>query len=371
MKIKFKPIYLKQNKGHGKARKLSFENCKNNLIAVMDSDDISCKNRFEKQLEIFEDHKKVDVVGGQIEEFMDTSKFITGKRMVPEKDREIKEYMKKRCPMNHMTVMFRRSAVERAGGYRDWFCNEDYYLWIRMAETKSVFANVPETLVQVRVGDEMAARRGGWRYFKSEEAIQRYMFLKKRICFLRYVYNTFLRFVGEVIVPDWLRFRLFRYLRTECDQVLDRENRDKRIGDKKNQKKENLNAKMGCTTTSHHPPFSVAMCVYGKDNPAWFEEALASVTVNQTVKPDEVVLVVDGPVPEEIWHVIRKYEKILGGGLRVINLKTNQGLGKALRVAVAAARNEIIARMDSDDLSLPERFEVQLRRLGEQDRDHV
>ena len=58
-------------------------------------------------------------------------------------------------------------------------------------------------------------------------------------------------------------------------------------------------------------PFSVAMCVYGGDKPEWFDEALTSVT-EQTVKPDEIVLVVDGPVPESIRNVIEKHKATFG-----------------------------------------------------------
>ncbi len=320
-------------------------NCKSDLIAIMDSDDISCRNRFEKQIEAFVRNKQIDVVGGQITEFIGNPDNITGKRTVPENDREIKQYIKKRCPMNHMTVMFRKSAVEKAGGYLDWFCNEDYYLWIRMAINGAVFANVPDILVNVRVGNEMAARRGGWRYYKSEAKLQKYMLDHRLISIPRYLYNTAIRFGGEVIVPDKLRLKLFRFLRSDYIE-----------------RGENIDL-LEKVCNSEYPPFSVAMCVYGKDNAEWFDEALASVTVKQTVKPDEVVLVVDGPIPEEIQKVIDKYEKALRGGMTVIYLKKNQGLGKALKIAVHIARNEIIARMDSDDLAVPVRFEVQLAKL--------
>ena len=64
----------------------------------------------------------------------------------------------------------------------------------------------------------------------------------------------------------------------------------------------------------NYPPFSVAMCVYGKDNPEWFDRALQSITVDQTVKPSEIVLVVDGPVPDKIKHVIQKYTEICNRG---------------------------------------------------------
>lgn len=300
MNIIFKPIYLKENKGHGNARRTSFTNCNNNLIAIMDSDDISCNDRFEKQIRKFSQNINIDVVGGQITEFIDDPNNIIGKRMVPENNEDIKKYLKKRCPMNHMTVMFKKSSVERSGGYLDWFCNEDYYLWIRMAIAGNVFANVPDTLVNVRVGNEMAARRGGWNYFKSEANLQKYMLKHKLIHIPRYLYNITIRFWGEVIIPNKLRSKLFRYLRSKYDTEMETL--------KTQYQYFNPNPDLSV------PPFSVAMCVYGKDNPKWFDDALASVTIHQTIKPNEVVLVVDGPIPKEIQEIIYKYEKLLGGG---------------------------------------------------------
>ncbi|MCI8726262.1 MAG: glycosyltransferase [Hungatella sp.] len=297
--------------------------------------------------EAINNYRKIDVVGGQITEFIGNPENIISKRIVPEEDKEIKRYLKKRCPMNHVTVMFRKSAVEKAGGYLEWFCNEDYYLWIRMAMAGGIFVNVPETLVNVRIGDEMATRRGGWRYFISEARLQQYMLKNRQISLLRFFYNTAIRFGGEVIIPNKIRLKLFQYLRSEYSAGTGESKPENEYPD----------------TGLKYPPFSVAMSVYKKDNAKWFDDALASVTINQTVRPDEVVLVVDGPVPVEIQQVIYKYECILREGMRTIYLKENQGLGKALGTAVNAARNEIIARMDSDDLAVANRFEIQLKKL--------
>ena len=77
--------------------------------------------------------------------------------------------------MNQVTVMFRKADVAEVGGYIDWFCEEDYYLWIRLALSGKRFANVSDNLLNVRVGEEMYQRRGGWRYFRSEARLQRFM----------------------------------------------------------------------------------------------------------------------------------------------------------------------------------------------------
>lgn len=109
-----------------------------------------------------------------------------------------------------MTVVMRKDQYLKADGYLDWHFNEDYYLWIRMAEAGCSFANLPDVLVNVRVGEEMYARRGGWKYFRSEEGLQRYMFRKGMISLPRYIYNTTGRFVVQVALPNKIRGWVFR-----------------------------------------------------------------------------------------------------------------------------------------------------------------
>lgn len=300
--IAFKPVYLEKNQGHGNARRISLNSCTNDLVALMDADDISFPTRFRHQLDRFIRNKSLSIVGGQISEFSGDETNIIGIRKVPESHAQIVDYAKKRCPMNQVSVMFRKNAVESAGGYIDWYCEEDYYLWLRMLEKGCLFENVPEILLNVRAGEEMSSRRGGWKYFVSEAKLQRYMLKKRIITLWQYLFNVLLRFGGEVVLPNNLRakaFKLFRVTKESyADEFLQVESDDR--------------ANKG--TVEDYPPFSVAMCVYGKDNAEWFDTALESIIVNQTVKPTEVVLVVDGPVPEEIEKVIEKYAKICEGG---------------------------------------------------------
>ena len=201
---------LDKNQGHGNARRIGFENCKYELVALMDADDISVYERFEKQLEKFKDNPSLDIVGGNIEEFIDDPGQIVSKRIVPMEDIEIKEYMKKRCPMNQVTVMVKKNAVLRAGGYLDWYCNEDYYLWIRMFLKGMIFENINETLVKVRVGDAAYRRRGGWMYFKSECKLQNYMLKNKVIDRFLYIENVAKRLIIQILLPNKLRGWLFQ-----------------------------------------------------------------------------------------------------------------------------------------------------------------
>lgn len=298
MMIDFNVYYMKENVGHGNARRKGLEKCKCSLVALMDSDDISLPFRFELQLNAFMRDPQLSIVGGQIAEFIGTSDNITGIREVPEQNWDIKNYMKKRCPMNQVTVMFKKDAVEMAGGYIDWYCEEDYYLWSRMALAGCKFYNVPKTLVKVRVGNEMSARRGGIKYFKSETRMQTFLLKNKIIYLPQYICNVLIRLVGEVFIPNTLRAKLFHFFRKQTDYIEDKDFDD--------------SIKMGQYSFTKQPlPFSVSMCVYGGDDPEWFDEALKSV-IAQSVKPKEIVLVVDGPVPESIQVVIKKYKAICG-----------------------------------------------------------
>ncbi|MBQ9796923.1 MAG: glycosyltransferase [Clostridia bacterium] len=208
----FRVIRLSENKGLGEARRVGVQACTNDLIAVMDSDDIAVSQRFEIQLLEFQKDSELDIVGGYIEEFIESPENVVGKRFVALTDAQIKADLKKRCPMNHMTVMFKKNAVEAAGGYLTWHYNEDYYLWLRMALANRKFVNVSQTLVQVRVGEEMYQRRGGWKYFRSEAKLQKYMLDQKMIGFGTYVVNVSKRFAFQVLIPNKLRGFLYKKL---------------------------------------------------------------------------------------------------------------------------------------------------------------
>jgi glycosyltransferase involved in cell wall biosynthesis len=205
-------IWLERNVGLGKALAIGVENSRYDLIARMDSDDIAVPDRFEKQLICFKENPEISLVGGDISEFIDKPENVIGIRKCPVTDIEIKKYLKKRCPFNHMTVMFRKEHVLNAGNYIDWKFNEDYYLWIRMYLAGCKFFNLPETLVYVRVGKEMYARRGGYIYFKSEAKLQKYLFDKKIIKMNQFLINIFLRFCIQIIMPNKIRGMVYERL---------------------------------------------------------------------------------------------------------------------------------------------------------------
>lgn len=206
----FNVIRLETNGGLGNALKIAVENAKYDLIARMDSDDVSVNTRFAEQLSFFVNNPDIDIVGGDITEFIDKESNVVGKRSVPKSNYEIREYMKTRCAMNHVSVMYKKASVINAGGYQDWFWNEDYYLWIRMWLNGAKFANTGTVLVNVRVGEEMYQRRGGAKYFNSEKGLQDYMLQHNMINYITYLNNVGKRFVVQKLLSNKIRGWVFR-----------------------------------------------------------------------------------------------------------------------------------------------------------------
>ena len=108
--------------------------------------------------------------------------------------------------------------------------------------------------------------------------------------------------------------------------------------------------------------YSVLMSLYRKENPIWFKDALDSM-IKQTIPPYEIVIVEAGPLTKELYQVIEEYKKIYGCLIVVVKSKENIGLGSALNIGLDKCSNEIVFRMDTDDISLPNRCEIQLAYL--------
>lgn len=201
-------VRLDKNCGLGRALNVGVQECKNELIARMDSDDISVKKRIEKQLKTLEE-TGADVVGSNIAEYDEKMDKKTGRRVVPQMRDDIVKRMKKRNPMNHMTVIYKKSKVIEAGNYLDMPGFEDYYLWVRMVKNGCRFCNIEEDLVKVRGGDGMTKRRSGVKYIETirrfEKAIHELGFISSLECLV----NTSERIVIASI-PNGVRFLFYR-----------------------------------------------------------------------------------------------------------------------------------------------------------------
>lgn len=206
-----KTIALEENVGLGKALNIGLNECKNELVARMDTDDISLSNRCEKQLEKFYEDDNLSVVGSAVAEFIDNPRNVIAYKPVKIEHKEIKQQMKFRNPINHPSVMFKKSHVLQVGSYEHCFLNEDYYLWIRMIQQGFIFKNINEPLVKMRITNETYLRRGGWKYFITQKRLFDYMFKNDFINTFEYLYNNLIRFVTRILLPN--RIRKVMYLR--------------------------------------------------------------------------------------------------------------------------------------------------------------
>ena len=109
--------------------------------------------------------------------------------------------------------------------------------------------------------------------------------------------------------------------------------------------------------------FSVLMSVYKKEKPEYLKECARSI-LTQTVRPDQVVLVEDGHLTPELEEAVQEFENLCPE-LEVLRFNENRGLGKALADGLLACRYPLVARMDTDDIAFPDRFEKQLRAFKE------
>ena len=199
-----KIIPLPTNQGLGKALNEGLKHCSYDIVARMDTDDIAKPDRFEKQLAVFEKYSDIDVVGAWIDEFEDDISDVKSVRKLPELPDDIRQFAKRRNPINHPVVMFRKSAVLAAGGYQHFPLFEDYYLWVRMLMNGAKFYNIQESLLYFRFSSKVFKRRGGWKYAINEFRFQKMLRQLHFISFPQYIRNIFVRFLTRII-PNSLR----------------------------------------------------------------------------------------------------------------------------------------------------------------------
>lgn len=203
-------VRLPENRGLGYALAEGLSYCRNELVARMDTDDISVRERCAWQVAYLRVHPEVDVLSGTLAEFKgecqtahEAKEHIVSYKKVPVSDQEIKGYIKYRNPVNHPCVMFKKSKVLAAGGYQPCSFFEDYDLWVRMYLAGHTFANLTETLLYMRV-DEMYKRRGGARYGRAVVSFQTKLYRRGVISLPQYLSVTAARVVVSLL-PDRLR----------------------------------------------------------------------------------------------------------------------------------------------------------------------
>lgn len=201
-------VRLKENVGLGRALNEGLRFCRNEYVARMDSDDISFKNRIEKQLELM-DKSGADIVSAGIAEFEEDTEIITGYKLLPQTHEEILKYVRKRNPFNHPAVLYKKSVIEDIGGYMDYELFEDYELFARALSLGKTGANVEEPLVYMRVGNGMYKRRGGFSYVKKMLVFYKKM-SKLGFCSLKEKFFCVLPRVLVAVLPSFARKFIYK-----------------------------------------------------------------------------------------------------------------------------------------------------------------
>lgn len=163
----FHIVKSEKNIGLGLALNLGLKECRNELVARMDTDDIAKPKRCEKQLAVFQDSPELAIVGAYVDEFHDTPEQVVSTRSVPQTHEEIYQFAKRRSAFNHPAVMYRKSKVLEFGGYSDLRRNQDVDLFGRMLFGGCKAQNIGEALLWFRSNDALAKRRKSWENTKS------------------------------------------------------------------------------------------------------------------------------------------------------------------------------------------------------------
>jgi glycosyltransferase involved in cell wall biosynthesis len=175
-----------------------------------DADDINLPRRFEVLIRKLSDG--FDIVGSAIQE-VDKMGGEVARRVPPETDSQIRVYLKKRNPFNHMSVGYRVAMVRSCGGYPSLYLREDYGLWAKMISSGARAYNFQQSLVCATAGTDMYKRRGGVRYALAEFDLQLWLYRCGIVNFVEAVLNGLSRGV-VFLLPNWLRGLVYiHYLR--------------------------------------------------------------------------------------------------------------------------------------------------------------
>ena len=201
----FNPVILDEPANLGKALQIGVNIAKYPIIARMDADDIARNDRFEKQIAYLQQHPELDLVGSWITEFEGKPENIYAKRELPTEPNEIYNFCKFRSPLNHMTVMYKKESVLKAGNYTARKRMEDYELWAVMLYQGCKFANIPEYLVNARAGRDLIKRRSGLdEFFQYEFTLFKEFYDWGFINFREFFKAVSTKFLLRAI-PGWLR----------------------------------------------------------------------------------------------------------------------------------------------------------------------
>lgn len=213
----FNVVSLEKNIGLGRALDEGLKKCKNELVARMDTDDISLSERCEMQVELFMKNPQLSIVGTMINEFYNDPDNIVSSRVVPTKHEDIERFIKRRSPFNHPTVMYKKSDVMRCGGYGKLRRKQDLDLFSRMINNGCTGANIDKSLLLFRSNEDNFKRRKSWSYCKSYIDVE-YAIWKRGHCTFKDLSVVTIGQMVMFLAPMWLLKRLSNKFLRETHQ---------------------------------------------------------------------------------------------------------------------------------------------------------
>ncbi|HCQ8188734.1 TPA: glycosyltransferase [Proteus mirabilis] len=204
-------IELPENVGLGEALNIGLHACKYDLVARMDTDDISLPERFEKQIKFMQNNPHIAASSAVLEEWDSNFLRLISTRKLPINSSELSKFAIRRSPLSHPLAIFRKSIVVSVGGYPSLRKAQDYALWSLLLSKGYYLSNLPDTLLKMRSGIEMLNRRD-YSYFKHEIKLLKY---QKEINFLSpkdFVINYCLKAIIR-LSPNFFKKLAYKFAR--------------------------------------------------------------------------------------------------------------------------------------------------------------
>ncbi|MDR1472213.1 MAG: glycosyltransferase [Synergistaceae bacterium] len=204
------------NEGLGKLLNKTVPLCRNEYIARMDADDYSRPERMERQFAVLRECQEIDVVGCNVDEFSGSIDNVIARVILPETPDEVYAFAKKRCPIRHPALLFRKSDVLKIGNYNVQDRVQDYDLIVRMLQNGLKVYNIQQPLVLIRISEDFYRRRGGLRYLKCIYTTKK-NFLKSGFMSLGEFIVSFGGHALVILMPSWLRGFIYnKFLRKKA-----------------------------------------------------------------------------------------------------------------------------------------------------------
>ena len=195
-------IRLPENAGLGMALNEGLKYCRHELVARMDTDDISLPSRFEKQVAFMQANPEIAASSAILEEWDEEMRICSGRRSLPLEPAAVARFALRRSPLSHPLAIFRKSIVLAVGGYPPLRKAQDHALWSLLLTKGYSLANLPEVLLKMRTGSGLLGRRG-FSYFQQELELLRFQksigFLSERDFYMNILIKGALRFSPNIM----------------------------------------------------------------------------------------------------------------------------------------------------------------------------